>query len=603
MVRPLQRGLAILAVVSMTVVGTSPALAVAPDTSLHEVAPWGTDRAACAGGTPGDPWRTLEHSFRCLRPGDVLLVRGGTYDERVHTMQGVTPGTSAAPVLVAAYPGEQPVVRGYVRITAPDHWTVVGLDITSDAAPYAGGEYLLKLRGGAHWTWAHSEIHDVHAYAAMRAVPAPERPDPAPSNWRFLRNCVHDTHPTHDLTKDHNLYIATGRGAGPGLIEGNVIFNALAGENIKLGDDFGGAENVTVRYNTLHRAAQNILLFGPSANNTVERNVIGPVAGRAKSWYPNVRGFNLSGRGNVARDNIGFGASQFLFTGNDSGSSAAIADGGRNRIVDPQFSRTGTCGGYHPRNAAAAQHGARALFGTSFAGVPLLGDWDGDGVQTPGWYDDGRVALRNSSTTGHAEVEFVYGRAGDLPLVGDWDGDGIDTIGIVRAGGQWHLRNSHAGGAADEVFTYGRVGARGEDVPLVGDWDGDGRDTIGIVRDGQWHLRHTLSGGPGQEVFTYGRIGPRGDDLALVGDWDGDGLDTVGIVRDGEWHLRNTLSGGPGETVFTYGRVTRGDIPLTGDVTGKGTDTPTILRESVLWFQRKQNTGGTADRAFVYAGT
>ncbi len=602
MTTSLRRALAVLGMAAM-VAAVVPATWADAATSPHHVAPWGTDRAQCTGGTPADPWRTLEHALRCLRPGDVLLVRGGTYAERVHTMQGVTPGTASQPVLVAAYPGEQPIVRGYVRLTAPDHWTVIGLDITGDDAPYADGDYLLKIRGGDHWTWAHSEIHDVNAYAAMRAVPAPERQNPAPSNWRFLRNCVHDTHPTHDLTKDHNLYIATGRGAGPGLIEGNVIFNALAGENIKLGDDFGGAENVTIRYNTLHRAAQNVLLFGPSANNTIEKNLIGPVGGRAKSWYPNVRGFNLTGAGNLAVDNIGFGASQFVFTGNDSGSSTSIRDGGNAAPRDPDFDRTGRCDGYAPRDAASRGHGARALFGTSFAGVPLLGDWNGDGRATPGFYDDGRVVLRNSSTSGHADIEFFYGRDGDLPIVGDWNGDGRDTLGIVRAGGQWHLVNEHRGGAADHVFTYGRVGSRGEDIPLVGDWDGDGRDTIGIVRNGEWHLRHTLSGGPGQIVFTYGRIGPRGDDLALVGDWDGDGRDTVGIVRDGDWHLRGSLSSGPGEVVYRFGRVTRGDIPLTGDAFGLGIDTPTIVRDGASWFQRKANAGGSADRVFVYAGT
>lgn len=29
-------------------------------------------------------------------------------------------------------------------------------------------------------------------------------------------------------------------------------------------------------------------------------------------------------------------------------------------------------------------------------------------------------------------VAFTYGRAGDLPIVGDWNGDGVDTLGVVR---------------------------------------------------------------------------------------------------------------------------------------------------------------------------
>lgn len=224
-------------------------------------------------------------------------------------------------------------------------------------------------------------------------------------------------------------------------------------------------------------------------------------------------------------------------------------------------------------------------------GVPVAGDWDGDGDDDYGWYDEGRVAL---TVRDGATLTFTYGRRGDLPIVGDWDGDGNDTLGIVRQGGEWHLINHHSGGVADVTFVYGKVGQRGDDVPLVGDWNGDGKTTVGIVRDGEWHLRETLSGGPGQIVFTYGRIGPRGNDLPLVGDWDGDGEDTVGIVRDGEWHLRHRLAGGPADVSFVYGRTKQGDVPLMGDWLGDGIDTPAIVR-GLEWHLRFYNAAGVAD--------
>lgn len=233
-------------------------------------------------------------------------------------------------------------------------------------------------------------------------------------------------------------------------------------------------------------------------------------------------------------------------------------------------------------------------------GVPLSGDWNGDGIETPGWFKGGRFHLVDRNGRSPSAHSFHFGRAQDVPLVGDWNGDGRDTVGIVRDG-EWHLVNGHRGGSSDMSFTYGRVGPRGDDVPLTGDWDGNGREDIGIVRDGEWHLRTTLSGGPGQIVFTYGRIGPRGDDLPLVGDWNGNGKDTVGIVRDGEWHLRNSLSGGPGEVRFTYGRVSRGDLPLAGDWDGDGDDSPVVVR-GWNWHLRYQLSGGGADRSFANGG-
>lgn len=231
---------------------------------------------------------------------------------------------------------------------------------------------------------------------------------------------------------------------------------------------------------------------------------------------------------------------------------------------------------------------------TAFVGTPLMGDWDGDGKATPGWFLGGRFVLSNE-LDGAPAMAFDFGRGQDVPLAGDWNGDGTDTVGVVRDG-TWHLINSHRGGSSDISFIYGRV-TRG-DIPLIGDWNGDGQDEIGIVRDGEWHLRRSLSGGPGEIRFTYGRV-TRGD-VPLIGDWDGDGKDTVGIVRDGEWHLRKSLSGGPGEIRFTYGRVSKGDVPVVSDLNRDGADTPTVVR-SYTWYHREHLSGGPADLTFYWA--
>jgi len=82
------------------------------------------------------------------------------------------------------------------------------------------------------------------------------------------------------------------------------------------------------------------------------------------------------------------------------------------------------------------------------------------------------------------DVSFVYGNSDDIPVVGDWNGDGIDTPGVVR-GGMWYLRNSNLPGDADVSFVYGNS----DDIPVVGVWNGDGIDTPGVVRGGMWYLR------------------------------------------------------------------------------------------------------------------
>ena len=226
--------------------------------------------------------------------------------------------------------------------------------------------------------------------------------------------------------------------------------------------------------------------------------------------------------------------------------------------------------------------------------TPVVGDWNGDGRTTPGWFKDGTWRLRNANSAGNTNIEFRYGlQPGDLPVVGDWNGDGRTTVGIVREG-RWHLRNANTAGFADISFNYGRGAI---DYPMAGDWNRDGRDTPAIVRDGEWHLRNSLSGGPGQIVFTYGRI-TRGD-IPVVGDWNGNGIDTPGILRNGEWHLRNTHAGGASDVFFVYGRLTRGDTPIVGDWNRDGRTTIGVTRDGT-WHLRNFLSGGPASHSFSY---
>jgi stage II sporulation protein D len=86
---------------------------------------------------------------------------------------------------------------------------------------------------------------------------------------------------------------------------------------------------------------------------------------------------------------------------------------------------------------------------SSFAGAgrPLLGDWDGSGLASPGWMKDGAWALSN--LIGHPAVHRTvsFGRAGDDPVPGDFDGNGTTTTGIARSN-SFFWRNDLLGGSA-----------------------------------------------------------------------------------------------------------------------------------------------------------
>jgi glucose/arabinose dehydrogenase/PKD repeat protein len=199
--------------------------------------------------------------------------------------------------------------------------------------------------------------------------------------------------------------------------------------------------------------------------------------------------------------------------------------------------------------------------------VPVAGDWNGDGIETPGVFRDGYWYLRNSTTSGGYEVTFPYGKAGDIPVVGDWNGDGVDTIGVFRAG-VWYLRNSNSAGSSNVTFTFGTTGDR----PVAGDWNRDGFDTIGVFRAGVWYLRNSNSTGSSNVTFTFGTTGDR----PVAGDWNRDGFDTIGVFRAGVWYLRNSNSAGPTSVKLSFG--TTGDRPVVGDWNNDAADTIGIFR-------------------------
>jgi hypothetical protein len=203
---------------------------------------------------------------------------------------------------------------------------------------------------------------------------------------------------------------------------------------------------------------------------------------------------------------------------------------------------------------------------------PLLGDWNGDGTQTPGVYDpaSGVFLLRNSITTGFADVAFTFGPiAGSVPIVGDWNGDGVDTVGLyVPSTSQFFLRNANTTGFADVAFSFGPGGAGW--LPVVGDWNGDGTDTVGLYAPStsQFFLRNSNSGGFADVSFTFGAGGAGW--LPIVGDWDGNGADTVGLYvpSSSQFLLRNSNTNGVADVSFSFGPGGAGWLPLAGDFDG-----------------------------------
>lgn len=262
-----------------------------------------------------------------------------------------------------------------------------------------------------------------------------------------------------------------------------------------------------------------------------------------------------------------------------------------------------------------------AEIGSSFGmlgGRPLVGDFNGDGVDQVAVFKDGYwfIDANGNGVWDNDDLMIRLGNADDQPVVGDWDGDGKADIAIF--GPQWVgdeeaiagepglpdrdnqrftrpknippvvedavegsrvLKHGVTGRSRadviDHVFAFGQQG----DVAISGDFNGDGITQIGIFSNGRWTID---SNGDGRldyrdDAFTFGQTG----DIPVVGDFDGDGIDDVAIFRNGKWFIDTNGDRQLDATDRVFEMAGEG-YPLAGDFSGDGKDTPILYQAGSL---------------------
>jgi hypothetical protein len=173
-----------------------------------------------------------------------------------------------------------------------------------------------------------------------------------------------------------------------------------------------------------------------------------------------------------------------------------------------------------------------------------------------------------------AESSFKFGRTSDIPLAGDWDNNGTDTPGIFRPPNIWCLSNNFDGDCADPGERNFAFGSNG-DKPVVGDWFGSSSDLPAVVRGNVWYLNYGYDA-VAEFTFAFGSA----TDIPIMGNWEGCSVDTPGVIRNVSggltWYLNDSFDG-IAERVYTFGSDPNAsleeytdDVPLEGDWDGLG---------------------------------
>lgn len=217
---------------------------------------------------------------------------------------------------------------------------------------------------------------------------------------------------------------------------------------------------------------------------------------------------------------------------------------------------------------------------TNCADVPLAGNLiEGEQAEVAIFRRSATPQVHVRDATDGSTRTMTVGQAFDEPILGDWDGEGIQSVGAFNPITRQFTLTGEAG---FRTITFGGRGTR----PIAGDWDGDGRWEVGVHVPGKSTFRLRSATG----TVTTIKLGKLGD-IPVTGDWDGDGLTDIGVFdpATAKFTLRTRAAKA---VVTTVAHGVRGDIPVTGDWNGNGvTDLGTWTPRTATFNQRLAPVG------------
>jgi hypothetical protein len=283
-------------------------------------------------GTLSQPWRTIQKAFSTLTPGQIALVRGGTYTQSVVMTRA---GTLAAPITVRNYPGETAIIHpggngsmDYpVRITAgAAYFRLQGFVIEN--APLDGTVNLYVSDGGQPQPQAAHDI-EIRGNEIRNGMGTGLLVAPRTARVHLIGNDVHDNG-IGTAHQHQGLYFE----GQDGLISNNIVYDQPNGFGIQVrGEDTSiNANNVIVTQNT---SVGNSLAGFVVENTASNIRVVNNISAFNGTW--GIYGYYCCGPylpGNVGYNNDLFGNASGA-TRNSSGT--VINFSGGNLSGDPRF--------------------------------------------------------------------------------------------------------------------------------------------------------------------------------------------------------------------------------------------------------------------------
>ena len=309
-------------------------------------------------GTQDRPWGTLQRALELAKPGEQILVRGGTYSGAAvgrdlggavgNAILASPQGTPGAPITFEPYPGEKVTIVGFVSLPRAAWFRMTGFIVDGATAPAgAEGVSLGNTSTGEphHVELSYNEIRNFqpqgrHAHGILHF---------SGTDTALIGNRIH--HIGRTTFYDHGIYLKAGRRV---VVANNVITDITGGYGLHIWGDF---DDSFVINNTVYSSAASGFTIGGNAERgkpdrtVTANNILAGHSGTADSQQGYAAKEYQPGTGNSVRGNLGWGNARssafYLSASNPSG----------NRTVDPGFSSSGARDMRIGRSSAAVDEG------------------------------------------------------------------------------------------------------------------------------------------------------------------------------------------------------------------------------------------------------
>ena len=237
--------------------------------------------------SPGGPISTPTALVAALSAGQTGCFRAGTYTETTNI------NVDKANVTLMSYPGETATINGRIVVTATGNGVTIrdlrlnGANPRNEPSPTINGtDVTVTDNDISNRDPANPSVGGICVHPLTGSGGTGDR-------FVIQRNRIHDCGVLPANTVDQAVYVA---GAANGVIRDNVIY-----DNPNRGIQFrASAHDNQADHNTVDGNAPNVMYGETAFNNVVHDNIV------SNSRRFNVEQFNLTGTGNVLRDNCLF---------------------------------------------------------------------------------------------------------------------------------------------------------------------------------------------------------------------------------------------------------------------------------------------------------